>query len=61
MFQNSHLITKKNRDKHSKNCFQNIPKGHFRGLVHGDVTHAPSESFWKFHFLIIFTDSSILT
>lgn len=42
-------------------AFKTFPKGHIRGLVHGDVTHAPSERFWKFHILIIFTDSLILT
>lgn len=37
-------------------AFQIFPKGHYRATVHGDVTHAPSESFFlKFQLLIIFT------
>lgn len=46
MMQNSHLITA---------AFQLFPKGHYRATVHGDVTHAPRESFFKIQLLMIFT------
>lgn len=39
MIQNPHIIT---------TAFHIFPKGHYRATVHGDVTHAPSEScFWN--------------
>lgn len=46
MIQNSHLIS---------TAFQIFPKGHYRATVHGDVTHAPRESFFKIQLLMIFT------
>lgn len=45
MIQNSHLIT---------TAFQIFSKGHYSATVHGNVTHAPSESF-EIHLLLIFT------
>lgn len=37
MIQNSYL---------KSTAFQIFPKGHYRATVHGDVTHAPRESFF---------------
>lgn len=46
MIQNPHLIT---------TAFHIFPKGHYRATVHGDVTHAPRESFFLNSTLVDFT------